>query len=53
MGLIPRDRWIEFSHQLIHHGRRVCNSRKPKCEACVLSDVCPYGRGFLNDAGNS
>jgi endonuclease-3 len=43
MGLIPRDRWIEFSHQLIHHGRRVCNSRKPKCDACVLADVCPYG----------
>ncbi len=43
MGLIPRDRWIGFSHQLIHHGRRVSNSRKPKCDACVLADVCPYG----------
>ncbi len=44
MGQIPRDRWIGFSHQLIHHGRRVCNSRKPKCDACVLADVCPYGQ---------
>ncbi len=50
IGQIPHDRWIGFSHQLIHHGRRVCNSRKPKCEACVLWDVCPYGQ--LN-AGNS
>jgi endonuclease-3 len=44
MGQIPRDRWIGFSHQLIHHGRKVCNSRKPKCEACVLANVCPYGQ---------
>ena len=44
MGQIPGDRWIGFSHQLIHHGRRVCNSRKPKCDACVLADVCPYGQ---------
>ena len=51
MGQIPRDRWIGFSHQLIHHGRQVCNSRKPKCDTCVLADVCPYGQ--QNYAGNS
>jgi endonuclease-3 len=44
MGQIPRDRWIGFSHQLIHHGRQICKSRKPKCDACVLADVCPHGQ---------
>ncbi len=48
MGQIPGDRWISFSHQLIHHGRRICNSRKPKCEACVLVNVCPYGQHAEN-----
>lgn len=48
MGQIPRDRWISFSHQLIHHGRQICNSRKPKCDACVLVNVCPYGQQILN-----
>jgi len=42
MGQIPENHWIEFSHQLIHHGRRICNSRRPKCEACVLANLCPY-----------
>lgn len=42
MEKIPKDRWIIFSHWLIHHGRRVCQARKPKCEACVLADLCPY-----------
>ena len=52
MSQIPRHRWIGFSHQLIHHGRRICNSRKPKCDACVLANVCPYGQQYVN-AGNS
>lgn len=38
---IPRKEWINFSHRLIHHGRRTCVARKPKCEVCVLADVCP------------
>ena len=42
MGQIPEHRWIDFAHQLIHHGRRVCQSRRPKCEACVLVNLCPY-----------
>ncbi len=42
MEKIPRERWIQFSHWLIHHGRRVCQARKPRCEACVLADLCPY-----------
>jgi len=42
MGQIPEHHWIEFSHQLIHHGRRICKSRRPRCEACVLANLCPY-----------
>jgi endonuclease-3 len=38
--IIPRDRWILFSHQLIWHGRRVCQARKPKCLECNLERVC-------------
>ncbi len=41
MALVPREEWIEFSHLLILHGRRVCTARKPKCGECVLNDICP------------
>ncbi|HYK92318.1 MAG TPA: endonuclease III [Acidobacteriota bacterium] len=40
MHLIPRDRWIAFSHQMIHHGRKVCKARKPLCPLCPLETVC-------------
>jgi endonuclease-3 len=40
MQVIPQDRWILFSHQLIWHGRRVCNARKPKCVECKLERLC-------------
>ena len=43
MKIIPRDRWIKFSHQLIWHGRRVCLARKPKCVECNLESLC-YSR---------
>ena len=39
--LLPRSRWISFSHRLIHHGRAVCLARKPRCEGCVLRGACP------------
>mgnify|MGYP002624600232 CR=1 FL=1 len=41
MALLPRKEWIDFSHRLIHHGRRVCLARKPRCGECVLAAVCP------------
>jgi endonuclease III len=41
MALIPRERWIRFSHQLIWHGRRVCQARKPDCDRCPLAPHCP------------
>lgn len=40
MKVIPKDRWILFSHQLIWHGRRVCQARKPKCVECNLERIC-------------
>ena len=40
MQILPQDRWISFSHQLIHHGRQVCDARKPKCDRCNLEQVC-------------
>ncbi|GGA57619.1 endonuclease III [Edaphobacter acidisoli] len=40
MKIIPQDRWIAFSHELIHHGRQVCVARKPKCADCTLEKLC-------------
>lgn len=40
MQIIPQDRWILFSHQLIWHGRRVCQARKPRCAECTLERLC-------------
>ncbi len=43
MTLIPKEKWIEFSHQLIQHGRIICIARKPKCSICPLRPHCDYG----------
>jgi len=40
MKVIPQNKWIQFSHQLIWHGRRVCIARKPKCAVCNLDRIC-------------
>jgi endonuclease-3 len=40
MNVLPRDHWIRFSHQVIHHGRQVCIARKPKCKECNLETLC-------------
>jgi endonuclease III len=42
--IVPREEWGRFPHLLIWHGRRVCNARRPLCEACVLTDLCPASR---------
>jgi endonuclease-3 len=42
--LVPRGRWGLFPHLLIWHGRRVCLARAPRCEDCVLNDLCPSSR---------
>ena len=39
--LLPKREWINFSHRLIHHGRRICNARKPLCDQCSMESFCP------------
>jgi endonuclease III len=41
MAIIPKDQWINISHLLIFHGRRVCIARRPNCPNCTLNDICP------------
>lgn len=41
MRLLPRGQWIDFSHRVIQHGRKICLARKPKCPECVLNELCP------------
>lgn len=43
MKIIPRERWILFSHQIIWHGRKLCIARKPKCAECALENICHAG----------
>jgi endonuclease III len=40
MQLIPKRKWIGFSHQMIHHGRKTCKARKPLCHLCTIEKVC-------------
>jgi endonuclease-3 len=42
--LVPRPDWGRFPHLLIWHGRRICLARRPRCEGCVLADLCPSSR---------
>ena len=44
MKLIERDEWTDLSHLFIYHGRAVCKAPTPKCESCVLADICPSSR---------
>lgn len=45
----PRETWIALHHQLIWHGRRVCDARKPACAACPVREFCPTGMGTIPD----
>jgi endonuclease-3 len=40
-ALVPREQWTDFSHWILFHGRAVCNARKPKCDDCAISQLCP------------
>jgi endonuclease-3 len=42
--IVPRPDWGRFPHLLIWHGRRVCHAREPRCEDCVVNDLCPSSR---------
>jgi len=41
MAGLPRTRWLSFAHQVIVHGRSICKAQRPRCPACMLSDLCP------------
>jgi endonuclease-3 len=41
MAIVPRKEWVDLGHRLIHHGRRICLARKPRCRACGLAQICP------------
>lgn len=45
--IVPKKTWTIFSHQLILHGRQICQARKPKCPDCLLAPDCPAGQIFL------
>jgi endonuclease-3 len=45
--IVPQDQWTLFSHLLIHHGRAICQARKPKCASCPVFQHCPSGPKFL------
>ncbi len=53
MKVIPREHWSNFSHQLVYHGRAVCNARKPDCDACTIREFCDYGSNLLKKAPKS
>ena len=42
--LVPREDWARFPHLLIWHGRRICIAQRPRCQDCVISDLCPSSR---------
>jgi len=47
MKLVPRDKWTDWSHWLIWHGRRRCFARKPDCSQCEIFRLCPSGKIFV------
>jgi endonuclease III len=51
MGILPQNKWIQFSHQLIWHGRRVCVARKPRCIECNLETLCYSEDKTINPGG--
>jgi endonuclease-3 len=44
MPLVPQERWVKFSHQMIWHGRQTCTAKKPDCPHCPLLPYCDYGQ---------
>jgi len=51
MPLVPKERWVKFSHQMIWHGRQVCTAQKPQCARCPLLKYCDYGQQALRNVG--
>lgn len=42
MRVVPEERWTQFSHLLVFHGRNICAARKPKCPECPVNELCPF-----------
>jgi endonuclease-3 len=51
MRLYPRDRWLQVSDVLIFHGRRICHARSPRCDRCLVTDLCPSAFRFGTKLG--
>jgi endonuclease-3 len=49
MQVVPQDEWTLFAHLLIHHGRAICQARKPRCTQCPLLEYCPAGKKFIRE----
>ncbi|MGA1874277.1 MAG: endonuclease III [bacterium] len=47
MAIIPRSEWIQFSHLLIFHGRRICKAPKPSCPICPVAHLCPSYKAYM------
>jgi len=41
METVPKSKWFKLTYLLIEHGRAVCDAKKPKCDSCLLNDICP------------
>ncbi len=53
MRRIPKEQWSPAHHWLIHHGRQVCDARKPRCSECPLLDLCKYGQSAQKNAARA
>lgn len=49
MKIVPKEKWLDFAHLLIDHGRATCKAPKPHCPECVLKDICPSAKKFYPD----
>ncbi len=49
MELFPQEKWWAVNYMLITHGRRVCDAKKPNCEGCILTDLCPSAFTFKHN----
>jgi endonuclease-3 len=50
MKVFVREKWLSVNYLLIEHGRKVCDARKPNCQNCVLSDICPSAFSFPHNS---
>ena len=53
MALFPKESWTLVSHQIVEHGRTLCNARKPLCGDCFLLHLCPHGQTLKRNAGKN